>query len=61
MYHHLGDSMVFHDVIHGFQSNHGTGTESIKEKILQQIAVMCKVVIYDIVLYHHKYYNGMNW
>ena len=60
MDHHLGESMVLHDVIHVFQSNDGTGTASIKEKLLQQIGVMCKVVIYDMFLYHHKAYNAMN-
>ena len=60
MEHHLGESMVFHDVICGFKSNHGTGTASIKEKPLHQIAVMCKGVMYDIFLYHHKSYNKIN-
>ena len=52
--------MVFHGVICIFQSNHGTGTSYIKGKLLQQIYVMHKVVIYDIFLYHHKTYNAMN-
>ena len=60
MDHQLGESMVFHDVIPKFQSNHGTGTASIKEKLLHKIAVMCKGVMYDIFLYHHKYYNKIN-
>ena len=57
---HLGKSMVLHAVIRVFQSNHGRGTASIKAILLQKIDVMCKVVIYDIFLYHHKAYNEMN-
>ena len=48
MDHQLGESMVFHDVIPKFQSNHGTGTASIKEKLLHKIAVMCKGVMVEI-------------
>ena len=52
--------MVIHDVIRGFKPNYGTGTDTIRENILHQIAVMCKVVMYYIFLYHHKAYNAMN-
>ena len=33
-------SITYHDLIHGFQEGHGTGTNTLKANLLQQLAAM---------------------
>ena len=33
-------SITYHDALHGFQAGHGTGTATLEDKLLQQLAVI---------------------
>ena len=43
-------SITFHDVLHGFRAGRGTGTATLKAKIIQQLAAMREEVFYVIFL-----------
>ena len=43
-------SIVFHDIFHGFRAGRGTGTATLKDKLIQQLASMRKWVIYIIFM-----------
>ena len=51
---------MFHDVIHCFQANCGTGTSYIEEKLLNHMDAMKKEVMYDIFLGINKAYDTMD-
>ena len=36
----LTASITYHDLIHGFQEGHGTGTNTLKANLLQKLAAM---------------------
>ena len=46
-------SIAFHDVLHGFRADHGTGTASLKAKLMEE-------VVYVIFLYLHKAYDSLD-
>ena len=57
----LGKEIEFHDVLHGFRSNRGTGTDSLEAKFLHHLVSMRKEVLCDNLLKLHKAYNNMYW
>ena len=43
---HIGETLQFHDVLHGFWAGRGTGTASLKAKLLQKLIPMREEVLY---------------
>ena len=56
----LTSSITFHDVLHGFRAGRGTGTATLKAKLLQQLAVMREEVLYVIFLDLTKAYAALD-
>ena len=56
----LTASITFHDFLHGFQEGHGTGTVTLKAKLLQQLAALREEVLYVIFLDLHKAYDALD-
>ena len=53
-------SIAFHNIIHGFRSGCGTGTTSLKSKLLHQLTAMREEVLHTIFLDLNKAYNGLD-
>ena len=53
-------STTFHDVLHGFRAGRGTGTATLKAKLLQQLAAMREEVLYVIFLDLTKAYYALD-
>ena len=49
----LTSSITYHDFLHGFRAGCGTGTPTIKAKLLQQLAALREEVMYMIFLDLH--------
>ena len=56
----LTASITFHDFLHGFLEGRGTGTATLKAKLLQQLAALREEVLYMIFLDLHKAYNALD-
>ena len=56
----LTSSINFHDVLHGFRADCGTGTATLKAKLLQQLAAMREEVFYVIFLDPTKAYDALD-
>jgi hypothetical protein len=53
-------SIEFHDVLHGFLAKWGTGTAIIEAKLLQQMAAIEQVPLFEIFLDLKKAYNTLD-
>ena len=53
-------SITYHDLLHGFRVGHGTGTATLKSKLLQQLAALREEVLYVIFLDLHKAYDALD-
>ena len=53
-------SITYHDALHGFRAVRGTGTATLKTKLLQQLAAMREEVLYVIFLDLTKAYNALD-
>ena len=53
-------SITYHDALHGFRACHGTGTVTLKAKLLQQLAAMREEVLYVIFLDLTKAYDALD-
>ena len=49
----------FHDVLHGFRAGRGTGTATLKAKLLQHIIAMRETVLHAIFLDLRKAYYAL--
>ena len=49
-----------HSTLHIFRIGRGTGTAYLKSKLLWQLIPMRKEVLYEIFLYLHKSYDGLD-
>ena len=56
----LTASITFHDFIHGFQASRGTGTATLKAKMLQNLSALSEEVMYVIFLDLHKVYDALD-
>ena len=56
----LSSSIQFHDVIHGFCTGRGTGTTTLKEKLLQQLVAMREMVLHTIFLGLRTAYGALD-
>ena len=54
---HFTASITYHDSLHGFQAGRGTGTSTLKVKLLQQVTAMREAVLHTILLDLHKAYD----
>ena len=55
----LTASITYHKFLHGFWAGHGTGTATIKDKLLQKLAPLREEVLYVIFLDLHKAYGAL--
>ena len=53
-------SINYHDFLHGFRAGRGTGTDTLKAKLLQQLVALREEVLYVIFLYLNKAYNALD-
>ena len=53
-------SIKYHDALHGFRAVRGTGTATLKSKLLQQLAAMREEVLYVIFLDLTKAYDTLD-
>ena len=58
LHHQLTASINFHNFLHGFRAGCGTGTATVKAKLIQQLAAMREEVLYVIFLDLHKAYDA---
>ena len=56
----LTTAITYHDFLHGFRAGRGTGTATLKAKLLQHLAAMMEEVLYVIFLYLTKYYDALD-
>ena len=56
----LATSITYHDFLHRFRAGCGTGTATLKAKLLQQLAAMREEVLYVIFLDLHKSYEALD-
>ena len=52
-------AITFHDALHGFRECCGTGTATLKAKLLQQLAAMREEVLYVIFLDLNNAYDAL--
>ena len=55
----LTASITFHDFLHGFWESRGTGTATLKAKLIQQLVALREEVLYMILLDLHKAYDAL--
>ena len=48
--HRFTASITYHEVLHSFRAGRGTGTATLKAKLLQQLAALREEVLYVIFL-----------
>ena len=53
-------SITFHDLLNRFWAGHGTGTTTLKAKLIQQLAALREEVLYVIFLDLHKAYESLD-
>ena len=53
-------SITYHNALHGFRAGRGTGTATLKAKLLQQLAAMREEVLYVIFLDLTKAYDALD-
>ena len=56
----LATSITYHNFLHGFWAGRGTGTATLKAKLLQQLASLREEVLYIIFLGLHKAYDALD-
>ena len=56
----LMTAITYHDFLHGFRAGCGTGTATLKAKLLQQLAAMRYEVLYVIFLDLTKAYDALD-
>ena len=56
----LTASITYHDFLHVFRAGHGTGTATLKAKLLQQLVAMREEVLYVIFLDLHKAHYALD-
>ena len=57
---HFTASITFHDVLHSFRADCGTGTASLDAKLLQQLADLTEEVLYAIFMELQTVYFALN-
>ena len=57
--HRLTASITYHDFLCGLRSGYGTGTATLKAKLLHQLSAMREDILYVIFLDLHKAYDAL--
>ena len=60
LHHRLTAGINFHDALHGFREGRGTGTATLEDKLLQQLAAMMEEVLLLIFLDLTKAYDALD-
>ena len=55
----LTASITFHHFLHRFRAGRGTGTTTLKDKLLHQLVALREEVLYVIFLDLHKAYDSL--
>ena len=55
----LTASITFHDFLHEFRAGRGTGTATLKAKLIQKLVALREEVLYVIFLDLHKAYDAL--
>ena len=58
--HRFTSEIRFHDFIHGFWADRGTGTSTLKAKLIQHLTSMRGVVLYNISPVIQTAYNSLD-
>ena len=58
--HHFTSSITYHDSLCGFQAGRGTGTTTLKVKLLRRVTTMREEVLHVISLDLHKAYDSLD-
>lgn len=53
-------NLVFHDIIHGFRTSCGTGTEILDVKFIQKLSCKESIPLYMVFLYLRKSYENID-
>ena len=53
-------SITYHNFLHGFRAGRGTGTITLKSKLLQQLSTLREEVLYVIFIDLHKAYDDLD-
>ena len=56
----LTSSITFHEFVHGFRAGCGTGTATLKAKLLQPLAALREEVLYVVFLDLQKAYDALD-
>ena len=56
----LTASITYHNFLHGFRADRGTGTATLDAKLLQQLASLREEFLYVISLDLHKAYDALD-
>ena len=59
--HQIGETITYHDFLHGLRSGRVTGTVSLKSKLLEQLTEMGEEVLYEVFLELRKAYDALGW
>ena len=55
----LTEAIKYHDALHGIRAVRGTGTASLKAKLIQQLTAMREAVLFEIFLDIQKAYDAL--
>ena len=58
--HRFTASITYHNFLHGFRADRGTGTSTLEAKLLQKLASLREEVLYVIFLDLQKAYDAMD-
>ena len=53
-------AITYHDFLHGFRADCGTGTTTLDIKLIQQVAALREAVLNEIFLDLHKAYDALH-
>ena len=56
----LAASITYHDFLHGFRAGRGTGTSTLKAKLIRHLSALREEVVYLIFLDLHKAYDALD-
>ena len=58
--HRFTSSITYHNSLHGFRVDRGTGTTTLEVKLIQQVMDMREEILQSIFLELHKVYNDLD-
>ena len=58
--HRCTSAITYHNLLHGFRAGRGTGTATLKLKLLQNVSALREALLHEILLDLHKTYYALN-